>query len=485
MTHYTRAALVAVLFLAVGCTGTLGTEAPDFAPLEGRIAAAVSDGEIPSLAIAALEGDEVIWAYTAGWADIDASRPATIDTIYRIGSTGKSITATVAALAAERGDIDLEAPVATYLPDFAEQLGDITLAQALNMGAGMPQAVYYAGSSLDVLDMNADTFVARYAMAAMSDRDRYAYSNLGPELAARVISAVTGDDFADYAARELFAPLEMSNATVGAARERDNVATPYQRNMTVFESDDDILPATGAGMTASLNDLAHFAAAHLTGMNRNGEQVLSETVQEMTHTPRTIGLYGFGWARFGEGADAIYLSDGQVNGGQSAILLMPNRNAAVIVMTNMAANAVPGFGIAALDVLVPGAAESFDASLATLEANIGAMTDGDLPPSEWSAAGILWVEGETLPLAATRTAEGIDISIDGGETLHAADSSNEFGVETWRLSCAARFAECNAPGTNADMALALTRGPDGTLEGSLSIDSALGLFPYRVRLVLE
>jgi len=485
MIHHTRTAMAAVLFLAAGCIGTLGTETPDFAPLEGRIASVVSAGELPSLAIAAVEGNEVVWVYTAGWADVDAGRNARPDTIYRIGSTGKSITATVAALAAERGDIDLEAPVVTYLPHLAEQLGDITLTQALNMGAGMPQAVYYAGSSLDVLDMDADTFVARYSMTAMSDRDRYAYSNLGPELVARAIAAATGEDFADYAARVLFAPLNMSHVAVGAAREGADVATSYQRNMTAFEGNDNILPATGAGMTASLNDLADFAAAHLTGMNGNGEQVLSEIVREMTHTPPTIDLYGFGWARFGEGTDAIYLSDGQVNGGQSAIFLMPGRNAAVVVMTNMAADAVPGFGIAALDTLVPGAADRFDANLSMLEANIGAMTADDLPPPVWSGAGTVWVEGEPVPVTATRTTEGIDVVIGGDEALHAADSYDEFGVETWRLACVARFAECNAPGTNADMALALTRGPDSTLEGSLSIDSALGLFPYRVRLTTE
>ena len=74
-------------------------------------------GDDPGCTVAVGRGGAVVFAEAYGAARLDPFEPMTVDTVVDIGSVSKQFTATAILLLAERGKVDLDAPLSTYLPD--------------------------------------------------------------------------------------------------------------------------------------------------------------------------------------------------------------------------------------------------------------------------------------------------------------------------------------------------------------------------------
>ncbi len=73
---------------------------------------------IPGFALAVAVDGQLVWSEAFGYADVDAKRPATPATQFRIGSVSKSVTADAVAQLYESGKLDLDAPIQRYVPTF-------------------------------------------------------------------------------------------------------------------------------------------------------------------------------------------------------------------------------------------------------------------------------------------------------------------------------------------------------------------------------
>jgi len=78
----------------------------------------ISDKEIPALSIAIVDDQQIVWAQGFGIADAKAGVPASAETVYRIGSVSKLFTDIAIMQLVERGELNLDAPITDYLPDF-------------------------------------------------------------------------------------------------------------------------------------------------------------------------------------------------------------------------------------------------------------------------------------------------------------------------------------------------------------------------------
>jgi hypothetical protein len=87
--------------------------------LAAWIEAQIHYRETPGLAIGIVHDQTVIWGRGFGWADVERRVPATVDTIYRIGSITKLFTATAILILRDAGKLALDEPITTYLPWFA------------------------------------------------------------------------------------------------------------------------------------------------------------------------------------------------------------------------------------------------------------------------------------------------------------------------------------------------------------------------------
>src|SRR5439155_10273285 len=73
---------------------------------------------LPALSIALVDDQRIVWARGFGFADPKAKKPATAETVYRVGSVSKLFTDIAIMRLVEQGKLDLDAPVTKYLPDF-------------------------------------------------------------------------------------------------------------------------------------------------------------------------------------------------------------------------------------------------------------------------------------------------------------------------------------------------------------------------------
>jgi CubicO group peptidase (beta-lactamase class C family) len=344
----------------------------------------------------------------------------------------------------------------------------------------MTQAVYYPGISGDALGIADEALFNDFALSVTEGAGRYAYSNMGPELAARALARTTNQPFERAAQRLLLDPMEMAatrfryHATPAASR-----AASYGSNRVRFAYEFETLPSAGAGAVSSLNDMARYAILHLTGRTPDGVPLLSVRQIEQLHSGPTAGFYGYGWGRIG--ADTPFealISDGQVNGGQAMILLAPNRGVGVIVLANMASDAVKAFAVAAMEEAIPGFAAAFEQHLGALEQNHQAQLTRFTPESAWSGEGALYVGDQLLPINAAN-ANGAFGAAFANSIFQGPPLGPQEGFARWEIPCPIVLQACAE--RNAHAEFHLTRASDG-YDGVIVVTNALGLFPYRLSL---
>lgn len=101
--------------------------------------------QYPSLSVAVVRDGEIVYQGAFGFADLEARRQATPETSYHVASVTKAFTATLAVLLHDRGVVDLDRPVVTYLPEGVSISTDpdrgatITLRQLASHTSGLPR----------------------------------------------------------------------------------------------------------------------------------------------------------------------------------------------------------------------------------------------------------------------------------------------------------------------------------------------------------
>src|SRR5215469_15013005 len=113
-----RLAGILLLAMTAAAAAPRETYAPVTGALEDFILQEMESKQLPAISIALVDGQRVVWARGFGLADPDRRTPATADTVYRIGSVSKLFTDIGIMQLVEKGKLDLDAPVSTYIPNF-------------------------------------------------------------------------------------------------------------------------------------------------------------------------------------------------------------------------------------------------------------------------------------------------------------------------------------------------------------------------------
>ena len=186
---------------------------------------------------------------------------------YGIGSVSKIYTTVAAMQLVEKGRLELDKPVTTYLPDFkmADQRNrDITVRMLLNHSSGLMGSSMGSGILFDdPSELAADTLLERLAGQRLkADPGAYSvYCNDGFTLAQLVVEAVSGMEFMDYIQANLLKPAGLKNTWSPA--EAQDTAPIYQDSARPLPKDCLGVLGTG-GLYATAEDLAAFGGA-LTG----------------------------------------------------------------------------------------------------------------------------------------------------------------------------------------------------------------------------
>jgi CubicO group peptidase (beta-lactamase class C family) len=252
---------------------------------------------VPGLAAAITDRERTLWAGCHGLAEIAGARLVTAETLFQIGSISKSFAALAALQEAERGTIDLEAPVTEYLPWFRLRTGTeaVTLHGLLSHTAGLPAGMDPFPSTLgEVLVL---------ARADAHQPGRFRYSNAGYAVVGLVLERVTGSPIADVLRRAVFEPARMGSTEAvmrNALRARSAVgyeplddSVPWQAALPLapapwVESD-----SAAGSISSTAEDMAAYARVLL---NEGRGIVSAESFRRMTEAASGLDEHGYGYA---------------------------------------------------------------------------------------------------------------------------------------------------------------------------------------------
>lgn len=191
------------------------------------LARLISNGAI-GVGACAVAGSEICWSGAAGWADIAAEQPRTVDTIQNIASITKTITATAVMQQVEQGALALDADVNDYLPfqlrnpRFPEE--PLTLRHLLTHHASLKDGPAYeegyacGDPSVELRDWLVSIFDAKTPpdvkpyFIPKAPGEHYAYSNIGYGILGLIVQEVSGTQFAAYTRDRILQPLGMTSS---------------------------------------------------------------------------------------------------------------------------------------------------------------------------------------------------------------------------------------------------------------------------------
>lgn len=345
-----RIRFIAVLLMAALLTGAAFAQPPepDFDAITQAIEAQMQAQNIPGLAIAIVHRGEVIYAEGFGVRSTEDDAPVTPDTLFRIGSTTKPLTALAVLRMVEQGTLDLDAPISAYLPDLTIG-GAITLRQLLSHTAGLNDQA----DSIVLLDPDA----LRASVAGFTEAGVFAapsvvrsYANPGFDLAGAVVEAVSGLPYADAMAETVFGPLGMTRTTFHSTVAMTYpLASGHQPNLfgvsVVRPNPDNVAQYPSGFAFSSVNDLTHLIDFLLDG----DERVLSEALRAemLTSVPTRLASpfdYGLGVVLDTyRGAQQIG-HGGRIDGYGAFLETLPEHDFGVaIVSNNIAVDEAPIF----------------------------------------------------------------------------------------------------------------------------------------------
>ena len=269
--------------------------APQYAAAAGEldrlITDEVADKRLPALSIVLVDDQQVVRAQGYGFQDRDCKVPATAETVYRVGSVSKLFTDVAVMQLVEEGKLDLDAPLAKYVPEFKPVTKPdhkaITLRMLMAHRSGLirepPVGNYFDPTEprleTTILSMNGIDVV-------YPPGEKQKYSNGAIALVGYTLQKTQNEKFEALVQRRVIDPLGMrssSFAATPAVRKNLADAVMWTYHGREFPAPSFELGEAPAGcMYSTVHDLARFQSCLFAGGKAGGRQLLKpETIAEM------------------------------------------------------------------------------------------------------------------------------------------------------------------------------------------------------------
>lgn len=309
--------------------------------IEALVAAEMARQKIPGMSVAVVVGMRPSWASGYGLQDVENDVPARASTVYRLGSISKPITAVAVMQLAERGRLDLDAPVQRYCPAFPEKQWPVTTRHVLGHLSGIR---HYKSEE----EFNSTRFYAGVADGLSMFKDdpllhepgaKYTYTTFGYSVLGCVVEGASGRKFADFVRENVFVPAGMERARVDSVAEiirgrAQGYRITDKGELTNSPLADNSYKVPGGGFVSTAEDLARFAAAL-----QAGRLLKRETSERMYARQKTVDgketSYGLGWGVGDrEGRRTVGHSGGQQR-VSTFLHMLPDQGVAVVLMSNL------------------------------------------------------------------------------------------------------------------------------------------------------
>jgi CubicO group peptidase (beta-lactamase class C family) len=311
---------------------------------------------VAGMAIAVVKDDEVVLTHGFGMASVEQETPVTPETIFAIGSSTKSFTATLVGMLIDEGKMDWDDPVTKYLPYFqmdiasADEVDEITLRDVLSHRTGFTRmGLLVASGEIPREEVLLD---ATKAEPYVSFREKWYYSNVMYMSAGVAAGKAEGTDWDTLVTDRIFGPLGMNSTTtsVTQAEQDSRLASGYlwDEDLQDYEykpmRDVDNIGPSGS-INSNVLDMAQWLRLQLNRGEFEGRRLISEESLTETWTiqidiTENIG-YGMGWMiREWEGQPVVE-HGGNVDGFSAEVAMLPESDLGFVLLTNAHANPLP------------------------------------------------------------------------------------------------------------------------------------------------
>ncbi len=309
--------------------------------VDALVGSAVTPGE-SGAAVAIMRDGVFVLCKGYGLANVELGVAISPDTVFHIASITKQFTAVAILMLCERGLVELDAPIGTYLELPADKRA-VTVRQLLNHTSGIRSYSHLSNFHRETAKIHTtlSAFVARIASLPCNFEPgaRYSYNNSGYVLLGAIIERASGESYGDFLAREVFEPLGMTRTLylLDQPIVKDR-ASGYQRRNGILENafytSATSHHAAGA-LGSTVRDLALWDRAI-----RDNRLIGAETLAAMLEPTRLNDgsqfPYGFGWGTAEYLGRRVFHHTGGIYGFTSHMLHFRDTDITTILLSNFA-----------------------------------------------------------------------------------------------------------------------------------------------------
>lgn len=354
MTATLRFLLAGLLLFCV--PGAAGADA-----LDDYIHSQMRGLHIPGLSLAVVQDGQIVKARGYGLVSIEASAPATEESVFEIGSVTKQFTAVALLMLVEEGKVGLDEPIARYLSGVPESWSAITVRHLLTHSSGIENYLAVPGLPDTSRPGLSHDDIAKIFFTGLKlefqPGETWSYSNTGYLLLGNIIEKTSGKSYWEFLDERIFRPLGMSATRSSEPKAIiPNRASGYQWQKDRLENRPALTEnAYAAGsIVSTVRDLAKWDAALSAG------KLLEPASFEQMWAPLKIrggrtapANYGFGWLIDTYHGRRVIAHTGGTPGFSSALYRFVDDKTTVILLTNHSDRIIDHLAIDVAGFFVP------------------------------------------------------------------------------------------------------------------------------------
>jgi CubicO group peptidase (beta-lactamase class C family) len=440
--------LLGVLWMVALAPAARAQSDIDLSALDAYFATASEAWDVPGFAVAIVKDGQFVFAKGYGVKEIGKDDPVDEHTLFAIASNTKAFTSAALAILVDETSLSWDDRVVEYLPYFQLYAPYVTqdmrirdlLCHRSGLGTFSGDLLWYGTgySRAEVVRR------ARYLEQAGPFRGSYGYQNIMFLAAGEVVPAVAGTSWDDFVRTKFFEPLGMDETVTSIAdlASMTNVATPHKLEdgglVTLAWYNWDAMAPAG-GIISSVSDMAKWLRLQLGRGTIDGMKFFSEDASRTMwtlHNPQAVGRqserlfpsthfrgYALGWGLSDYLGRKVVSHGGGYDGMFSRVVLVPEENLGMVILTNGMTNVQTALSYKVLDAYLGG--EDRDWSEEYLERG----EQGRLAREKW------WDSQRAKRVSGTQPSLALDgyIGTYGGKMYGQATVSVEDGGLVLRL----------------------------------------------------
>ncbi|MHC1684733.1 MAG: serine hydrolase domain-containing protein [Clostridiaceae bacterium] len=307
---------------------------------------------VPGAAIAIIENDKIIFQKGYGYSNKESNTITTPETIFRIASISKPITAFGIMHLVDQGKIKLDDPAEKHLtrwhiPESNFDSNGVTIRRLLSHTAGFSvegSPGYDPNNALPTIEQSLSGIAGEDWQVKLINEPgtTFKYSGGGFSILQLIVEEVTGKSFSEYMQTEIFTPLNLNSTRYDKNfQDISLIATPYTGKDKPLIDKPWVEFASG-GIYTNLKDLSNFVVSCMEDYNGNlpGRNVLKPTTINEMFTPQpntqsSFGVYGLGFIpETLKSGDKLISHSGDITGWNAQIAFLPEKKSGIVILTN-------------------------------------------------------------------------------------------------------------------------------------------------------